>query len=231
MPIGHPLHPYNFEYRPLWFSPLPRVKETQMNLTTALRQRTETNHFQGMITQQELSQLVWSSYGFSYYIDKSNQDLNQIKRHRTVPSAHAYYPLEIYAVTASGVYKYEPNFLTIFSDYSADFIGLPIVTFLYKIKSGDNRAQLAAASSLSAISSAPLSIITVLNWEKTKNTGQQYLPFWYLEAGATIQNIMLEASALGFYCNITFPTDNAILLSLLELNDGYAPLLIVPVSQ
>jgi nitroreductase len=231
MPLGHPLHPYNFIYKPLWFSLLPKITETQMNLTAALQQRTETTHFQGTITQQELSQLVWSSYGFSYYLDKSNQDLNQIIRHRTVPSAHAYYPLEIYAVTASGVYKYQPNLLTMLSNYSADFIGLPIVTFLYKIRSGDNRAQLAAASSLPSISSAPLSIITILNWEKTKNAGEQYLPFWYLEAGAAIQNIMLEATALGFSSNIALPTDNTILLSLLKLNDGYIPLLIVSVSK
>jgi hypothetical protein len=231
MPIGYPLHTYHFEYKPLWFSLLPKVIETQMNLTIALQQRTVTTHFQGTITQQEFSQLIWASYGFSYYLDKSNQELNQVIRHRTVPSAHAYYPLEIYAVTGSGIYKYQPNLLTMFSGYSADFIGLPIMTFLFKIRSGDNRAQLAAASSLPSISSAPLSIITVLNWEKTKNAGENYLPFWYYEAGATIHNIMLESSALGFHCNIVFPTDNAIVLSLLKLNEGYTPLLIIPVGQ
>lgn len=231
MPIGYPLHPYSFDYKPLWFSLLPKVVETQMNLTTVLQQRTETTHFQGTITKQEISQIIWSSYGFSYYLDKSNQELNQVIRHRTVPSAHAYYPLEIYAVTSAGVYKYQPNLLTMFSDYSADFIGLPIVTFLYKIRSGDNRDQLAAISSLPAISSAPLSIITVLNWEKTKNTGENYLPFWYYEVGATIQNTMLEASALGFRSNIAFLTDTTTLLSLLKLSDGYTPLFIVSVSK
>jgi nitroreductase len=231
MPIGHLLHPYNFKYRLLWFSLLPKVIETQMNLTTALQQRTQTTSFQGTISRQELSQLIWSSYGFSYYLDKSNQDLNQVKRHRTVPSAHAYYPLEIYAVTASGVYKYQPNLLTMFSNYSADFIGLPVVTYLQKIRNGDNRASLAAASSLPSLSSAPLSIITVLNWNKTKNAGEQYLPFWYFEAGAAAQNIMLEAAALGFKSNIVLPTDNTALSSLLKLTEGYTPLLIVPVGE
>jgi nitroreductase len=148
MPLGHPLHSYNFKHRLLWFSLLPKVIETQMNLTTSLQQRTQTTSFQGTITRQELSQLIWSSYGFSQYLDKSNQDLNKVKRHRTVPSAHAYYPLEIYAVTAQGVYKYQPNLLTMFGNYSADFIGLPVVTYLQKIRNGDNRASLAAASSL-----------------------------------------------------------------------------------
>ena len=231
MPLGHPLHPYNFIYRPNWFSPLPKVRETQMNLTSALQQRTETTHFEGTVTQQELSQLIWSSYGFSYDLDKSEQDLNQVRRHRTVPSAHAYYPLDIYAITASGIYKYQPNLLTMFSGYSADFIGLPIVTFLYKIRSGDIRAELAAASSLPSISTAPLSIIMVLNWEKTKDAGQQYLPFWFFEAGAAAQNIMLEAAALGFRSNIVFPTEHTILLLLLKLTDGEAPLLITSISK
>jgi nitroreductase len=231
MPLGHLLHSYYFKYSPLWISPLPKVKETQMNLTTALQQRTQTTSFQGTITRQELSQLIWSSYGFSYYLDKSNQDLNQVVRHRTTPSAHAYYPLEIYAVTASGVYKYQPNLLTMFGNYSADFIGLPIITYLQKIRNGDNRASLAAASSLPSLSLAPLSIITVLNWNKTKNTGEQYLPFWYLEAGAAAQNIMLEATAWGFKSNIVIPTDNTTLSSLLKLTEGYTPLFIVPVGK
>jgi nitroreductase len=231
MPLGHPLHPYNFKYRLLWFSLLPKVIETQMNLTTSLQQRTQTTSFQGTITRQELSQLIWSSYGFSHYLDKSNQDLNKVKRHRTVPSAHAYYPLEIYAVTAQGIYKYQPNLLTMFGNYSADFIGLPVVTYLQKIRNGDNRASLAVASSLPSLSSAPLSIITVLNWNKTKNAGEQYLQFWYFEAGAAAQNIMLEAAALGFKSNIAHPTDNTTVSSLLKLTEGYTPLLIVPVGK
>jgi nitroreductase len=70
-----------------------------------------------------------------------------------------------------------------------------------------------------------------LNWNKTKNAGEKYLPFWYFEAGAAAQNIMLEAAALGFKSNIVLPTDNTTLSSLLKLNEGYTPLLIVPVGK
>ena len=230
MPIGHPLHPYNFIDLPLWISFLPTVKETTMNLTTALQQRKETLTFTGTITRQQLSQLVWSSYGFSYYLDKSNQDLNQIQRHRTLPSAHAYYPLQIYAITQSGVYLYQPNLMISLGNYAADFIGVPIVTYLQQIRSGDNRRELANASSLPSLASAPLSIILVLNWNKTYDTGEQYLRFWYFEAGAATHNIMLESTALGLKTNIAFPTDNMALSSLLKLNSANTPLIIVPVS-
>lgn len=230
MPLGHPLHTYNFKNRPFWISLLPRIKESSMNLSTALQERKETTQFQGTIARQDLSQLVWSSYGFSSYLDRSNQELNQVKRHRTVPSAHAYYPLQIYAATASGIFKYQPNMLTAFGNFSADFIGLPVVTFMQKIKSGDLRDRIAQASSMPSIVSAPLSIIIVLNWNKTKDTGEQYLRFWYLEAGAAAHTIMLEATALGFHSNIVAPTDIIAMSSLLKLNDECLPLFVVPVS-
>jgi nitroreductase len=235
MPIGHLLHSYSFKYRPLWISLLPKVIETPLNLTTALRQRTETTSFQGTVTRPELSQLLWSSYGFSYNIDRSKQDLNAVVRHRTVPSAHGYYPLDIYAVTDAGVYRYQPNLITglitLFSDYPVDFLGLPIVTFIQKIRAGDHRAALADACSLHTISTAPLSIIMVLSNERTHDAGEPYVPFWYLEAGAATQNIMLEATALGFHSNIALPTDSAALNSLLKLGEGFTPLLIVPVGS
>jgi nitroreductase len=234
MPVGHPLRPYNFKYRPLWISLLPRVTETPVNLTTALLQRTETTMFQGTIDRQELSQLLWSSYGFSYDIDRSKQDLNQVVRHRTVPSAHGYYPLEIYAVTDTTVYNYQPNLITslftLVSDYPVDFLGLPIVTFIHPIRVGDHRATLAEASLLPEISTAPLSIIIVLNLERTHDTGEPYIPFWYFEAGAAGHNIMLEATALGLHSNIVLPTDTPALLSLLKLGEGFTPLLIIPIS-
>jgi nitroreductase len=235
IPIGHPLHPYNFKYRPLWISLLPKVTETPLNLTTALLQRTETTTFTGSLTRQNLSQLLWASYGFSYDLDRSGQDLNQIIRHRTVPSAHGYYPLDIYAVTDTGVYKYQPNLIinlaTLFSDYPVDILGLPIITYIQKISAGDHRAELAAATSLPTIATAPLSIITVLNWERTHDTGEPYLPFWHLEAGAVTQNIMLEATALGFHSTTALPTNTTALLSLLKLNEGFAPLLIVSIGK
>jgi nitroreductase len=234
IPIGHPLHPYNFKYRPFWISLLPKVAETSMNLTTALLQRTETTVFQGTIDKQKMSQLLWSAYGFSYDIDRSKQDLNQVVRHRTVPSAHGYYPLDMYAVTDNAVYKYQPNLITslfiLVSDFPVDFLGLPIVTFISTVRAGDHRAELAEACSLPGISSASLSIIMVLNSKRTHDTGDSFIPFWFLEAGAASHNIMLEATGLGLQSNLAFSTDDATILSLLRLGEGFTPLLIVPIS-
>jgi nitroreductase len=235
MPVGHPLQPYNFKDRPLRITRLPPITETPLNLTTAIENRTETTTFTGTITRQQFSQLIWSSYGFSPYIDRSHQDLNKVKRHRTVPSAHGYYPLVIYAITQTGVYRYQPNllnaFLNMFSNFSVDYIGLPVITYLLKIRPGDNRARLATASSLPSLATAPLTLIMVLNKAKTGTTGDQYLRFWYLEAGASAHTVMLEATALGLHTNIATPTDAPAIRSLLHLNDQFMPLLIVPIGS
>jgi nitroreductase len=230
MPIGHPLQPYNFKDRPLRITLLPPVKESPLNLTTALTERRETATFTGAVTRQQLSQLIWASYGFSPYLDRSHQDLNKIQRHRTVPSAHGYYPLVIYAATEKGISRYQPNLLTTFGNFSVDFIGLPVVTYLRTIRTGDHRASLANASSLPSLATAPLTLVIVLNKARTGTTGDEYIKFWYLEAGAAAHTVMLEATALGLHTNIVTPTDATIVRSLLNLDDQLMPLLLVPIS-
>ena len=238
MPLGHPVRPYNFVDKPMWISLLPRIRESSMSLTTVLEKRNETTSFEGELTRQELSQLLWSSYGFSNYIDNSEQEPINLKRHRTVPSAHGYYPLVIYAVTKDGVYNYYPNVLTnILTKFSGasghvDFFGLPIVTFMMKIKNGDMREEIAQALSEPGIASAPLFIVPVLDLEMAKELSGEYCwRFWYYEAGASAHNVLLEATAWDLSANIVFPTDIDSIRSILGLNDDFVPMLVVPVGR
>ncbi len=230
MPIGHPLHPYNFKDRPLWLSLRPSPVENGMNLTEVLLWRNETSTFSGMLTRQQQSQLVWAAYGYSPYLDRSSQDLNKIQRHRTVPSAHGYYPLVFYAVTAKGVYRYQPNLLTSLGNYSDDYIGLPVLTYLQRIQSGDHRGELAAASSLPALVYAPLTLVTVLDSAKTHGAGENYTQFWHLEAGAALHTVMLEAAALGLPTAQVTPTDPAAIAALLKCTDGQTPIALLSIQ-
>jgi nitroreductase len=234
MPLGHPEYPYKFIYRPMWISLLPRIEISDMNLTTAIEGRNETTSWEeGNLTRQEISQLLWASYGFSYYLDKSRQGKNPIVRHRTVPSAHGYYPLRIYAVTKSGIYRYIPGL------YRFYMWNLPVVTFLMKIRSGDKREEIAHSSSQPSIASAPLSIISVLDIKKTKGmigkrddlSGEEFRWLWYYESGASAHNVLLEATAWNLSANIVLPTDIVAIRSILRLNDNYLPLFIVPVGK
>ena len=169
--------------------------------------------FDGELNREEISYLLWSSYGFSKFIDKSNQEKNKLKRHRTVPSAHGYYPLKMYAIRSSGIYQYYPNILTKIYPVPVGFLGLPIVTLMLKIKNGDYREELAQLTYESYIASAPLSIVLVLdiNMTRPKNrddlSGESLRKFWYYEAGSSVHNVLLEATVLELSSNF-FPVQN-----------------------
>jgi hypothetical protein len=229
MPIGHPEFPADLRYRPFWLSLLPRIKISDMSLTTALQERNEgTSWSDEQLTRKELSHVMWASYGYSYFLDYTESEINVIKRHRTVPSAHGYYPLRMYAVTQSGIYRYYPGILNI------DKWGLPIMTFLLKIRNGDKRNEVAEASE-SFVASAPLIIISVLDigetikWDDLSDEIFRWI--WSYEAGASAHTVLLEATTRGLSANIVPPTDPDTIRSLLRLNESYIPFYIVPVGK
>jgi len=237
MPLGHPLSVYLFRNRPLWFSTFPKIQVSNLSLTTAIDQRVEATAFNGTLSRNTLSQFLWCTYGFSPYLDRSGQESNSIVRHRTVPSAHGYYPLRMYAVTEKGIFYYQPNLLVKFNKFQVDFIGLPILTYLVKKISGDYRQEIAEASALPSISSAPLIILSVLDLDMTRPAGKDDLSgeinrrFWYFEAGASAHNVLLEATAWNLSATIVPPLDTLSLQSILQLNEDFLPLFLIPVGR
>jgi len=233
MPLGHPKYPYNFIDKPRWISLLPRIQYSDVSLTTAIQEREEPTSWSGELTKQEQTQLIWASYGYSYFLDDSNNTIGRLDRHRTVPSAHGYYPLQNYVVTESGIYLYFPNFYNPVYGLLRGIWNLPVVTFLMKIKNGDYREDVAQASSNPSIASAPLLIISVLDVDKTIRWDDLsgMLHIWYYEAGASAHNILLEATAWDLSGNIEFPSDVAAIRSLFKLSDDFVPLLIVPIGR
>ncbi|KAA0015378.1 MAG: hypothetical protein FE041_00005 [Thermoplasmata archaeon] len=241
MPIGHPKYPYNFVYCPLVFSLLPRIQYSNMSLTDAIEERREAEFFGGELTKQEEFQVIWSTYGYSYLLDKTKDEFYyHINRHRTVPSAHGYYPLRIYVVKESGIYRYIPNIYDpIYGIYLLPFswFPIPVVTFMMKIKSGDYRDEIAQASSPS-IATAPLIIVSVLDIERTRPkgfddfSGEEFRWLWYYEAGASAYNALLESTAWGLSANVFPIVDKGTVLSVLGLNgDDFDPLFIVAVGK
>jgi nitroreductase len=204
MPLGYPKQDYSFVYDPLPSQNLPRIENSSMSLSAAIRNRNETIAWEGELTTQQQTQIVWASYGYSYYIDDTE------KRHRTVPSSHGTYPLDIYAANKSGIYRYLPR------DHAMKII-----------VEGDFRKDLGDVSH-SFIASASVIIIPVLN--KTM-VDERYLWPWYYEAGASVYTVLLEATAWNLSANIISAIDTDELLMLLNLNDNYEPLLLVPVGK
>ena len=227
MPLGHLEFDYNFVYRPLLFSLLPRIQNSNVGLTEALENRKEVTSWDSEdIDRADLSHLIWSSYGYSYYLDRS--DSGPVKRHHTVPSAHGYYPFRIYAATKTGVSQY------IYGIINVDTIGLPVVSFLLPRSLGDKRNDIAQASE-AFVSYAPLSIIIVLDiqatnqWDDLSDESLRWI--WYYEAGAAAHNILLQATSRGLAGNIVSIHDKSAICSALNLNEqDFDPMLIVPVG-
>jgi len=178
MPLGYPLPPYtNYENlvptsRPS-SSELPEIQDSTVSLENALDSVFSSHEWsENPVTKQELSQVLWASYGYSYYEDNA---ASPPKRHRTVPSAHAYYPMRIYAVSSSGIYEYFPEQHT-----------------LTTIAAEDRRLNIALASGNTWASSAPL--IIVLAWDDSHILT---VDTTYIEVGLIAQNVYLESTAWG----------------------------------
>ncbi len=239
MPLGHPKNPYDFKEKPMWISSLPKIKDSSMSLSKALENREDGDVFQGELSQQEISQLLWSSYGYSLYIDASEQEPIHLRRHRTVPSAHGYYPLVIYVVTEEGVYRYYPNILTDFLvnflhiiNAPVDYFGLPIITFMKQTLQQDMRNSISQLCDQPNIASAPLFIIPVLDLEMAKELSSESAKrFWYYEAGAVAHNVLLEATVWDLSAKIISPVDSTTIRSLLQLPDSNIPTLILPIGE
>jgi len=239
MPLGHPKTNYNFNEKPMWISPLPKIMLSSKSLNYCLENLNEKEIIAGELSEQEISQIVWSSYGFSYYIDQSEQEPVHLKRHRTVPSAHGYYPFEIYVITEEGVFRYYHNVLIeIISKYfqilnaPVDFYGLPIITFLHKIKNGDFRENIAEVTSEPDLNQAPLIIIPVLNLINAKELAiESAIRFWFYESGASTQNVMLESTALTLSSKIIYPLDSDSINNLLELDENYIPCIMIAIGK
>lgn len=212
MSLGHPSSPYEFTYDPLPTSNLPAIVNNTLCLEKAITDRLIIDMWDDVpLSLLEQSQLMWSSYGYSYLVDNVNS-----KRHRTVPSAVAYYPFKIFTADHSGVYQY------VHSTHA-----------ITEILQGDQREQIknCIAYDTIMIDTASFIIIPCLD---TNIGGSRYLPFWCYENGAIIHNILLEATALNLSANVIYDISNeAGLRSALGLasQTNLLPLSVVPVGN
>jgi len=238
MPIGHPdYEPYNFVNRPLWISFLPKIQMSDMTLSTALDEREESTSFGGTISRNEMSQMVWATSGFSPYRDKSGEPYHK-GRHRTIPSGKGYYPVGIYVVKNFAIYQYEPNLLTKINNVPVDFIGFPILTFLKPVKFGNHKTTIADACSEPNIEDAPITILFILDREKTRPpnapdlSSDELLPTWFHDAGAGVHNLMLEAASWGLKANFYEIQDQQAIIDLLNLDEeNTIPIFAAPIGH
>jgi nitroreductase len=180
MPLGHPSSPYDFTYNPLPPSNLPGIMNNTYSLADATNNRSIVNTWDNTsLSLLEQSQVIWSSYGYSYFWDNVNNE-----RHRTLPSAIGIYPFKVFAANQTGVYQYIPN------THSINLI-----------VQGDKRQEIQNALAPSNISVIQAPWITVPCLD-TNLGSSMYQRFWYYEVGAIAHNVLLEATALNLNANV-----------------------------
>ncbi len=186
-----------------------------MSLEEAIARRRSIRDFTPKaISQLQLSQILWSAQGSS----------GTRGRYRTVPSAGATYPLEVFVVCGrngieeigDGIYHYN--------------IAHHSLTLHYK---GDIRLELAkAALDKEFIYEAPVDIIICAMLERTGlrygSRGERYV---HIEVGHAGQNIYLQATALGLATVAIGAFDDEQVREVLRLDERTKPLYIMPVGR
>lgn len=183
----------------------PVTPLSKMTLEEAIDKRHSKRQFKpDALTMEEMSRLLWAAQGMN------------AAGTRTVPSAGALYPLEIYLVTKDGVYRYGPKGHE-----------------LQQIKDHDIRNYLAAACvGQMWMANAPMIIVIAAEPDKTLgkygDRGHRYV---CMEAGNVSQNISLQATALGLGTTIIGAFKDSDVHTLLGLLTGVYPLLLMPVGK
>jgi len=193
----------------------PPSQKGSLSLEEAIARRRSVRDFTPeSISQSQLSQILWAAQGIS----------NTRGRYRTVPSAGATYPLEIFVVCgrnsidgiSDGIYQYN--------------IGSHSLTLHY---AGDVRRELArAALDQEFIYEAPVDIVICALYERTAmrygDRGERYV---HIEVGHAGQNIYLQATALGLATVAIGAFYDEQVREVLRLGKKYRPLYIMPVGK
>jgi len=188
-----------------------------MSLEEAIARRRSIRTFlPGPISQSQLSQILQAAAGVN--------DTSLEHRNRTVPSAGATYPLEIFVVCGQnnvegideGVYH-----------YNIDSHSLTLH------RKGDARLELAQAiGDKESIYQDFIEIVICAEYERTtRKYGGRGERFVHIEVGHAGQNIYLQATALGLGTFAIGGFDDEQVREVLRLDRQYRPLYIMPVGR
>ncbi|MGY5852728.1 MAG: SagB/ThcOx family dehydrogenase [Candidatus Thorarchaeota archaeon] len=191
--------------------PEPRY-DGDVSLEESLVKRRSVRDYTGeSLALEEVSQLLWAAQGIT--TDWGG---------RTAPSAGALYPLEIYVIVgdvqdlAAGVYHYDPKEHEI------------IMT-----AAGDIRTQLASAAlEQTSVKDGAIDLVFSAVYQRTtRKYGDRGIRYVHMEAGHTVQNVCLQATAMGLGVVTIGAFQDEQISSLLNLPSDEVPLYIIPVGK
>ncbi len=177
-----------------------------ISLEQAIRNRESVRSFtKQTLSLEQIGQLLWSGQG-----------LRDALGQRTVPSAGALYPLELYLVIEEGVYHYVPD-------------GHRIEPHV----EGDMRSSLSSAAlGQECVAQAPATLLltAVFSRIETKYGKERSPQYIYLEAGHAAQNILLQATALGLVGVPVGAFSEEQVSEVLQLPRTHYPLYLIPLG-
>lgn len=192
------------------------VEEALLNRRSVREYRNES------LSLQDISQLLWAAQGMTG------------RSFRTVPSAGALYPLEVYLAAgrvdglSPGVYRYVP------AEHS-----------IILVRDGDRRTELVDSAGMQPfVKEAPAAILIAGVYERTTGkyssrdrdeaTGAEYMrgvKYVHMEAGHAAQNVYLQAEALGLGTVTIGAFSDEDVKRVLGLRDDERPLYVMPVGK
>lgn len=159
--------------------PAPSITRTKM-LGEVMRERQSSRDISGApLTKQELSNILWAANGITTRFNGTKGHVN--------PAAMGIYSVDVYAVTAEGIYLYIP--------YKHE---LKLVT------KGDCRAATTSARHPQEFAkNAPLNLVYVENsavWKDSSHpvNAERQAAFSNIAAGAMCQSVALMAHNFGY---------------------------------
>ncbi|MCX7957268.1 MAG: SagB/ThcOx family dehydrogenase [Endomicrobia bacterium] len=169
-----------------------------------MKRRSVRNFSKYKLSEQEISTILWSGYGITKDFFK------------TIPSAGATYPLELYCFTEEGVFHY------LSKEHSIEML-------LKK----DLRSDLSLASlNQKFVAEASLNILICAVFNRTVSVyGERGYRYVYIEVGHCAQNIALVVVSLGLcsVCVGAFCEDK--IKKLINLPKNIEPLYIISVGK
>jgi len=187
-------------------SPLPDPRTTGPHSLedTILRRRSVREFRSQPLSLDDISQLLWAAQG-----------VTGDQGYRAAPSAGAFYPLELYVITADGVYHHEVE-----------------THALEPVAEGDLRAGVRAVSfDQACITSAPVVFLFTAVYERTcREYGSRGRMYVHMDVGHAAQNLLLQAEALGLAGVPVAAFDPSELSRVLSLPEEEDPIYLVPVG-
>lgn len=189
---------------------LPPQPEGGPSLADALRARATSRALKGPgLTRLQAAQLLWAAQGE-----------NRPGR-RTVPSAHAKYPLELYLLTAGG-----PDLP------AGTYHYLPAGNRLERLGDGTPEGVLGAVKGMQGwIKDAPAVFVVAGDPSRLGAAGPGAVNYTFYEAGAAAQDLLLQAAALGLGAGTASGVNLEAVARALKLGEGVQAVALLPVGR